>query len=55
MVAAAARQELFLNHGAYFENDRYDTGLWCDAIAEFTTKGWVHLVNDSVFALRRFA
>ena len=56
MVAAAARQELVLNITVqYFENDRYDVGLWCDAIAKFTGKGWVYLLNDSVFALRRFS
>jgi len=40
----------------YFFNDRYDVGLWCDAIGslnihEFDEFG---LINDSVFALRDF-
>ena len=40
----------------YFLNDRYDVGLWCDAIGslnmdEFDEFG---LVNDSVFAMRNF-
>lgn len=40
----------------YFLNDRYDVGLWCDAIVslninEFDEFG---LINDSVFALRDF-
>ena len=40
----------------YTENDRYDVGLWCDALEYLPLKEYKYfvLLNDSVFALRRF-
>ena len=41
----------------YFRNDRYDAGLWCDALWALQregTLGYVLLLNDSVFALREY-
>lgn len=54
-IATEARQKLMLNIKVYyFINDRYDVGLWCDAISVLQIKGVVYLLNDSVFALRVF-
>mmetsp|Transcript_22023 Transcript_22023/g.61284 ORF Transcript_22023/g.61284 Transcript_22023/m.61284 type:complete len:333 (+) Transcript_22023:808-1806(+) len=41
---------------SYFVNDRYDAGLWCDAIANLKIDAFDQfgLVNDSVFAMRPF-
>lgn len=40
----------------YAENDRYDVGLWCDALEYLTLNEYKYfvLLNDSVFAMRRF-
>ena len=40
----------------YFFNDRYDVGLWCDAIGSLNINKFDEfgLINDSVFALREF-
>ena len=39
----------------FFENQRYDAGLWCDGLQGLDSK-YKHflLLNDSIFALRRF-
>eukprot|EP00536_Pseudo-nitzschia_multiseries_P016651 jgi/Psemu1/69933/estExt_Genemark1.C_11880002 len=41
----------------YVVNDRYDVGLWCDAITSLETEDFDEfgLLNDSVFALRPFS
>jgi hypothetical protein len=41
----------------YFLNDRYDVGLWCDAIDSLNIDDFDEfgLINDSVFALRSFS
>ena len=41
----------------YFDNERYDVGLWCDGLQGFYNSGkydYYVLLNDSVFALRDF-
>ena len=46
----------------YFRNDRYDVGLWCDALSALGYSNTTDsvpfnntlLLNDSVFAMRRF-
>lgn len=48
----------------YFDNSRYDSGLWCDAIEQIQHKSETNmdtiypelffLINDSVFVLRKF-
>jgi hypothetical protein len=41
----------------FFDNERYDVGLWCDALQGFNTNDKyedVILLNDSIFALRKF-
>jgi len=50
-------QELHHNiQTIYTTNDRYDVGLWCDALEYLTLRKFKYfvLLNDSVFALRRF-
>mmetsp|Transcript_17110 Transcript_17110/g.37427 ORF Transcript_17110/g.37427 Transcript_17110/m.37427 type:complete len:780 (-) Transcript_17110:95-2434(-) len=41
----------------YFLNDRYDVGLWCDALGSLNTDEFDEfaLINDSVFAMRQFS
>ena len=42
----------------YFLNNRYDVGLWCDAYSSLNSTESYHeygLINDSVFALRKFS
>lgn len=41
----------------YFLNNRYDVGLWCDAYNSLTPDVYDEygLINDSVFALRKFS
>lgn len=41
----------------FFENFRYDVGLWCDAIEAIDKDNFNEfgLINDSVFALRHFS
>eukprot|EP00536_Pseudo-nitzschia_multiseries_P016575 jgi/Psemu1/328275/estExt_fgenesh1_pg.C_11540001 len=43
--------------GKYFLNDRYDVGLWCDAYKSLENGAYDEygLINDSVFALRKFS
>ena len=59
-LVAQARSILQLNVEAlYFTNDRYDVGLWCDALFhqgffDSNPYDYVILLNDSVFALRPF-
>jgi len=43
----------------YYRNDRYDAGLWCDALQDIPSNvlaamGSILLVNDSVFVTRPF-
>jgi hypothetical protein len=44
----------------FYVNDRYDVGLWCDALIQTTKDGTFNnfdefgLLNDSVFALREY-
>ena len=40
----------------HFLNNRYDVGLWCDAIQSVPTRDFdeIGVINDSVFALRPF-
>ena len=64
-IASRARKELGLNVDTrYYVNDRYDLGLWCDALQDIrgtfkVSRGSVEyesiiLLNDSVFAMRTF-
>jgi hypothetical protein len=41
----------------FFENDRYDVGLWCDGMSTLAEGEYDDLVllNDSLFALRNFS
>jgi hypothetical protein len=41
---------------SYFVNNRYDVGLWCDALQTIDSTSYdeVALINDSVFALSKF-
>ncbi|KAL3909801.1 MAG: hypothetical protein SGILL_007941, partial [Bacillariaceae sp.] len=41
----------------FFENDRYDIGLWCDGMSTLPEEEYddVILLNDSLFALRNFS
>jgi len=41
----------------YFDNQRYDVGLWCDALQglySYNKYGYFMILNDSIFALREF-
>jgi hypothetical protein len=62
-IASQARKELRLDvNTRYYVNDRYDAGLWCDALRDIrgTFRGSVEyyesifLLNDSIFAIRPF-
>ena len=64
-IANQARHKLGLNiMTRYYVNDRYDVGLWCDALSDISGS-FMHaadsikyesiiLLNDSVYALRHF-
>ncbi|VEU35588.1 unnamed protein product [Pseudo-nitzschia multistriata] len=41
----------------HFTNDRYDVGLWCDAVSSLNVDDFDEFafVNDSVFAMRHFS
>lgn len=69
LILAAARKRLLLDITAhYYKNDRYDVGLWCDALIKegYLLDGNANspvprtpfentiLSNDSVFAIRHF-
>jgi hypothetical protein len=55
-----AKEKLSLNvHARYFVNDRYDVGLWCDALDEVLVEETdeyesIVLLNDSVYAMHQF-
>ena len=60
-ILSAAREALALDiEAAYFVNDRYDVGLWCDALKweGYSASGdkgpyeHIFLINDSVFTVR---
>jgi len=64
-IASQGRTRLGLNVDTrYYRNDRYDVGLWCDALHDIRGKfkgnrGSVEyesiiLINDSIFAMRPF-
>lgn len=61
-IVQQAQDRLQMNIQAqYFVNDRYDVGLWCDALQVFLdargmdTIRTVTLLNDSVYAFRNFS
>ncbi|KAG7366579.1 hypothetical protein IV203_029249 [Nitzschia inconspicua] len=61
-IVRQARQRLKINIEArYYVNDRYDVGLWCDALQEvLDAKGMdliktITMLNDSVYAFRKFS
>ncbi|KAG7357672.1 hypothetical protein IV203_002360 [Nitzschia inconspicua] len=63
-IVRQARERLKMNVQArYFVNDRYDVGLWCDAVQQEVLDAadgmdsikTVTLLNDSVYAFRTFS
>lgn len=55
MLAAAINQRSVpIIETAYFDNNRYDVGLWCDALATVPKNQATFLVNDSAFSRINF-
>ena len=55
MLAAAINQRSVpIIETVYFDNNRYDVGLWCDALATVPKNQATFLVNDSAFSRINF-